>query len=43
MNVPYAVLKQVMTTLARARYSKIEFSTLKGEPDPLEEDASDEI
>ena len=43
MDVPYEVLKQVMTTLARAGYSKIEFSTLKREPDPLEEDASDEI
>ena len=43
MDVPYEVLKQVMITLARARYSKIEFSTLKREPDPLEEDAANEI
>jgi len=43
MDVPYEVLKKIMTTLARARYCKIEFSTLKREPDPLEEDASDEI
>ena len=43
MDVPYEVLKKVMTTLARARYCKIEFSTLKREPDPLEEGTSDEI
>lgn len=42
-DVPYKVLKQVMITLARAHYSKIEFSTLKRQPDPLEEDSSNEI
>lgn len=43
MDIPYEVLKKVMITLARARYSKIEFSTLKREPDPLEEDTANEI
>lgn len=42
-DIPYAVLKKVMATLAKAGYSKIELSTLKDAPDPLGKDGSDEI
>ena len=41
-NVPYEVIKQVMHKLSLARISKIEFSTLKEQPEPLQKDLDDE-
>lgn len=41
-TVPYSAIKEVMHKVSQAGISKIEFSTLKDRPDPLEEDQSDE-
>ena len=41
-NVPYEVIKQVMHQLSLARVSKIEFSTLKEDLEPLEKVINDE-
>ncbi|MBU3950460.1 MAG: biopolymer transporter ExbD [Proteobacteria bacterium] len=37
-KVPYAIIKNAMHKLSLANISKIEFSTLKDKPDPLQED-----
>jgi len=40
-DVPYAVIKQIMLQLAAARIQRIEFSTWKQEPEPLEVEPDD--
>lgn len=41
-NVAYEVIRHVMQKLSAANISKIEFSTLQDQPEPLQEDVADE-